>query len=104
MLLKDAFDIHISKKSGRITIIDVNQCSSDTNPLLFSWEELFDAEKDQGKDVELRLADSKDAEQTVSEKTVYGFPIDFVENNMDMNDFKDNIENLNDLDLFDDQQ
>ena len=69
-------------------MIDVNQCSNDTNPLLFTWEELFELEggeeqTGQGGDTfslqcELRLVSSAESSATVSEKAVYGFPYDFV--------------------------
>mmetsp|Transcript_9376 Transcript_9376/g.26672 ORF Transcript_9376/g.26672 Transcript_9376/m.26672 type:complete len:340 (-) Transcript_9376:35-1054(-) len=69
-----AFDIHISRKE-RITILDVNPYGEPTSSLLFSWEELL--ENSGESDAELRLCKPEDSKRAVSEKAIYGFPVDF---------------------------
>ncbi|KAL3523507.1 hypothetical protein ACH5RR_016341 [Cinchona calisaya] len=52
------FDVYITK-DGRVKLLDFNPWGASTLPLLFTWEELEENLKEEGKDAEFRIAENQ---------------------------------------------
>lgn len=52
------FDVYITK-DGQVKLLDFNPWGASTLPLLFTWEELEENLKEEGKDVELRVVENQ---------------------------------------------